>query len=183
MADEFTKLVEQCRKHESTQLIENAAWEHALTLFRNLIQIATDKGEPIRIISGNLHKKFYSELVQPIHDYLQSEKANLEVIVLNVNDNEQAVHPFIEEVDKSERANLITVNEENGSFSSPHFIVVGDKRFRLETDHEQTKAIASFNNPEIAEFLDTLFRKLKMCIQESQKQVEAEEKQQEITFA
>ena len=45
-------------------------------------------------------------------------------------------------------------------FDQPHFIVVGRNRFRLETDHKKSKAVASFNNASVGAYLYDLFDKI-----------------------
>ena len=167
MSDEFTKLVERCRKNQDSRLIENAAWSHAQTLFVNLIQAAFERSrvEPIRIVTGSLNKDFYAsdKIIDAIATYLSKEGANIEVVVLN-SDADLTDHPFVEAVKNSGKGSVIVADANAPLQQVPHFIVVGDRRFRLETDHGQTKAIACFNNKEIGAYLINLYKRVFACI-------------------
>ena len=45
----------------------------------------------------------------------------------------------------------------SADYRMPHFLLVGDSQFRLELDHKQTKAVASFSNPAIGKILKSAF--------------------------
>jgi hypothetical protein len=153
--DSFTKVLVECRKKESTRMLHNASIEHAKVLFENLIDMGRELKEPIRIVSGKLNTEFYGQLTDKAEQALK-ENTPIELVVvdpdINLDDN-----PF---------ANIIResgghVYQTTEKIEYPHFILVGEKRFRLETDHAQTKAVACFNNIEVGTFLHKMFNLLK----------------------
>jgi len=165
MVDEFAAVVDRCRKKKSSQVIENEAIEHASILFKNLIKIATDEKEEIRIVSGNLREDFYSDFIPNVRTYLSGEAAKIELIVLNTA-IDLDLHSFASILEKSQKCKVWQVDPEE--FKSPHFILVGDRRYRLETDHDRTKAVACFENELVGGFLKVLFDRLRRCIEEKE---------------
>jgi|WetSurSiteA1Bulk_404760.scaffolds.fasta_scaffold67350_2 hypothetical protein len=149
---EFSKMVSDCRKKESTQIIHNASYEHAKILFNNLIQEAGEKNEDITIVSGELFLDFYESLIPDTEKALQ-KGIKISLAVCNIPENFDT-HPFVSLLKKY---NMSIYKPVEGCVSLPHFIVVGTKRFRLEIDHKQTKAIACFNNEQIGKILKTIF--------------------------
>lgn len=161
--DSFELKVDNCRKNESDELIQNAAWDHAVYLFKNLLEVAAEKKESVRLISGHLNNKFYSELSDVLQKCIDAN-VKFELIVLDDEIDEQK-NNFLQ----------ILQNYHNGEvyilpagykFSAPHMLLVGDKakRFRLETDHSQTKAVASFNNSSVGESLLAIYADVKDMI-------------------
>lgn len=151
---EFSKIIADCRKKESTKIIHNASYEHARELFINLIGEARVRKEDVIVASGNLNPDFYGELVDITKEAIKGG-VQVRVAILNpttdVKDN-----PFSAMILKEGGVVYKAKNE----IRIPHFILVGDKRFRLEVDHEQSKAIACFNNRGIGEFLKNVFEKI-----------------------
>lgn len=148
---EFSKIVADCRKKESTKIIHNASYEHARELFINLIDEARVRKEDVLITSGNLNPDFYGVLID---DTKEAIKGGVKVKLAVLNPSADIKNnPFANMVLKEGGV----VYKAKGEMKYPHFILVGDKRFRLELDHEQTKAIACFNNPGIGKFLKDNF--------------------------
>lgn len=148
---EFLKLVSECRKKQSSLMIHNASYEHAKILFINLLQEASVRKEDVIITSGKLYLDFYNSLIDETEKILKNG-VKIRLAVINPEpDLEQ--HPFVSLLRKYNA----TIYTATASCSLPHFILIGDKRFRLETDHEQTKAVASFNNQQIVSVLKSIF--------------------------
>jgi len=148
----FSKAVKECREKESPRVLENASIEHAKELFVNLIEEGQSKKEDIAIVSGNLNREFYSQLVPVAKEALKTG-INISLLIADPSVDTEG-HPFVNvlldgggSVYKA-RTSLIDTS---------HFIVVGEKRFRLETDHAQTKALACFNNAEVGKVLNKAF--------------------------
>jgi sugar-specific transcriptional regulator TrmB len=149
--DSFSKAVEECRKKESTRVLQNASIVHAKELFLNLIDEARAKKENVAIVSGELNREFYSQLAETTQKAL-SEGIQVSLLVTNP-DVRLDQHPFAQTILRAGGE----VYEATEKLAAPHFIVVGDKRFRVETDHDQTKAIACFNNSVVGHALRELF--------------------------
>ncbi len=170
MADAFIKLVKKCRTQKLDHMIQNAAREHALVLFNELIESATDDGvvDPIRIVSGHLDDNFYSKLVPLVEKYISNSGSNIEVIVLDPNFDKSA-NSFAQTVDRATNGSLHVLSEDIYSElkSHAHFIIIGNNKFRYETDHDQTKATASFNNASIGGTIMDIFNRLHNIITRS----------------
>lgn len=152
--DSFSTAVKECRKKESSRVLENASIEHAKELFLNLIEEGQVKKENISIVSGNLNTEFYSQLID-VTQKAMKEGVKVSLLVTNP-DVKVENHPFANAIIEG-GGNVCRAKKQ---IDAPHFIVVGDKRFRFETDHNQTKAIACFNNKEVGKVLNKLFEKI-----------------------
>lgn len=151
-------------------MIQNAAREHAFILFKELIGSATDDNrvESIRIVSGHLDTDFYGALVSDIEAYLEKSGASISVVVLD-SSVDLSEHPFVKIIDGYQNGEVLQVPTGQDWSKHPHFIIVGNSRFRFETDHAQTKAAASFNGPAIGRTLVELFDGLHDCLTSTQK--------------
>lgn len=153
---DFAKLIKECREKKSDRLIYNASFEHAKELFRALLEEAKIFKLPVKITSGALRLDFYLSLVDDAQKVIDSG-AKIELAVLSPESEVNLKnHPFVELLLK----NNCIVRQVTAKKKGMHFILVGDKRFRFETDHEQTKAVACFNNPTIGKILDAEFSKI-----------------------
>lgn len=146
---DFVKIVEEARRKKSTRTIYNASVEHAEVLFKNLLAEARENDEDVRIVTGDLREDFYARLTDEIRPLAKKVK----LIVLN------------KEINLDNNAFWRIVRDGGGTAlrieaKMPHFVLVGHNKFRLELDHKQTKAIASFNNPSIGNALESAFDKL-----------------------
>jgi len=155
---DFTNLVDNCSSKKLDTIIHNASKDHALYLFKKLMQSATPC-EEIRILSGHLNAEFYGGLVEDLRECI-NKNCTVSIIVLNAT-IDIAKNQFAKLANESGK--LIIAPEGYGINidKHPHFIVVGKRAFRLETDHSQAKAIASFNEPEVAGTLISIFDRLK----------------------
>jgi len=155
--DAFEKLVESCRRKDRPTLINNAAWDHALFLFYNMLDLAIEREASVRLITGSMNEAFFGD--KGIIDRIQrliDKRIPIHVLVVN--------NPSFS-VDDNSCAKMIN-NYEQGfvlvapnPVPVPHMLLIGDdaKCFRYETDHEQTKAVASFNNAEMGSSMNSLY--------------------------
>jgi len=161
--DKFTELVKDCRKSKSDKIIHNASMSHALILAENLIQMASKSKKDIKILSGNLHEAFYNNLQESMQKALDIG-CNVSLIVLDSEVN-LSNSSFWNTIKKSNNGYVMQSKlQRSETEKTPHFILVGQESFRLETDHKQTKATACFNNPIIGDSLSTIFDKFKTCL-------------------
>ena len=154
--DSFEDKVDYCRKNDTADLIDNAAWGHAQYLFKNLLAVAAEKKEDVRIISGHLRADFYESLSKEIGDCINSG-AKIDIVVLQ-DDIDIEEHKFAELVNNYQNGNIIVLNDKDNA-EIPHMLLIGGggERFRLETDHSQTKAVASFNNEGMGRMLLNIY--------------------------
>ncbi len=145
----YEKIVEKYRKKESENVLTNLSRPHAKILFDNLLKIAEDKKEQVCIYSGTLNKDFYNQLV----DSVKSALEKTEVLVAVSNDEDMKGNDFAKAVDESDNGKLKIGVKSEFYAGYPHFILVGDKRYRLEKDDVTKEAIACFNDPILGEML------------------------------
>lgn len=158
MSDEFKDIIESCRKDRKTcdRVIYNASMEHATIALENLFLVAIEDKQPVKMVSGNLNKAFYEKLIDQINEVLKN-KCAVDLVVLNHEAN-LTDNGFANAIKKSEYGRVSQITD---TINAPHFCLVGDRCFRIETDHSQTKAAICFNNPEVGKFLEKLFKELK----------------------
>lgn len=162
----FDKKVDECRKDEKSDLIDNAAINHALYLFQNLFEVAAENEEKVRLVSGTLNNDFYSELTNKLEACID-KGVDVEVMLLN-GDAEMEGNSFLDKVKEYAKGRVLTAKR-GKNVPGAHMLLIGDeaKRFRLELDHEQTKAIASFNNPSMGEALNVIYDSLRESLDSS----------------
>lgn len=157
---DFRKLVNHCKTNNIDRDIYNASFDHALELADVLFKKALEEKKPIKIISGDLCTQFYGTLCN-IADKILDEGIKIEAIVSNPNC----------ELHRNRFANMLINKGSLYLALHPirllHFILVGDKSYRLETDHDQSKAVANFNNISIGQ---VLFQQFNTAIKSEQLQ-------------
>lgn len=153
---DFEKIVETCRRKSLNRDIDNSAWSHALILFKNFFLAAKEVGENVDIVTGNLNPEFYGNLSSYAQECLE---AGLKVRLIVLEKNTQLTNnPFAKLIAAHKNGSIYMPNQDN--LSVPHFILVGNNKYRFETDHAQTKAVANFNNPNMGGFLRVLINTL-----------------------
>jgi translation initiation factor 2B subunit (eIF-2B alpha/beta/delta family) len=149
----FKQIVEKSRRNESTQVIKNASISHARVLIENLLCEAADRKEDVRIISGCLSKDFYNNLVSVLENALE-KGVSVRTVVLNGRDR-LAGNLFAEMIEQHDNGTLTVLDLDVDV--APHFIVVGNKRYRLETHDGHAKAIACFNDEQLGGLLSNIY--------------------------
>lgn len=154
--DSFERTVRDYAKNDRPGVIENASVEHALVLIRILFETAIRHKEEVRIVSGRLFKSFYEELVDTARRALDYG-VQFSVLVLTSK----------RQLEGNEFAKLITDHDngsiaviEDGDERLPHFVIVGDRRYRIEIDDERKIAVASFNDDTITPMLLEFYSRL-----------------------
>ena len=64
---------------------------------------------------------------------------------------------FYNAVDEHKHGDIDFRPDHEDDVPSPHFVVVGTKRYRIELDHEKKRAVASFNDAETGTILVSIF--------------------------
>ena len=154
--EEFRDIVEECRKGKKNRIIHNASRNHAYILFKNLIEEAKENNEEVRIVSGCLDLSFYDDLVEITRSCLDNG-VKFTVLVAGC-DFELSSNKFAQLINSHDNGTLITNSDI--SINGPHFIIVGDNKYRLELDDDLSTAIANFNDPVVADSLIEVFSDL-----------------------
>jgi hypothetical protein len=145
--NDFEKLVKKYYEDNSNEQISNGSMDHAKILVRYLFLRAKSKGEDVKIITGTLEKDFYNLFTPSIKDILNNNKVSI------ISENTCVDSAFKQAILNSSNGSI----RENSTVSLPHFILVGDGAYRLETDDNLKLATASFNRPNIGKFLLDIF--------------------------
>jgi len=160
---EFSKLVKKCRLNNLDRIIHNSSSEHAQYLIRQLIEEAADKGEPVKIVSGTLREDFYEGVERSAKKALD-KKVPFEVLVLypkpeaDIDNNRFA--KFI-----SENGGTVNQAKSEELRHMSHFVLTGNRRFRIETDHENAMAVANFNDPVVGSICEESFITIKSALE------------------
>ena len=149
--DSFERIVRDCAKNNRSTVIENASQEHALVLIRVLIETAMRHKEDVRILSGNLLRPFYEKLVDTARQALNS---GVLFSVLVQTGKQLAGNGFAGLMAEHGNGSIATLEDDDEA--PPHFVVVGDRRYRVEIDDERKIALASFSDDTIAPLLSKL---------------------------
>ncbi len=147
----YEEIVKFHRKKESGAVLENLSNAHAKILFENLLEVAAEKGEKVYIYSGTLNKEFYEQLTKTIKSTM--EKSDVFVAVAKPREKNQVANNAFAEAVKSGGGELKEGAESFMGEDFPHFILVGNNRYRFEKDDTTKEAIACFNDPRLGGLL------------------------------
>ena len=154
--ENFEKLVQRCVDNDENHTIFNASLSHAAILFENLLDVADKKKEDVRIFSGCFEKEFYESLKGKVVKLLNSGvKVHL---VSDCEKKDLEENEFIKTVSDHKNGTIKNLSEQKGI---PHFILVGDSRYRVELDDSLKTARANFNDSSTGNMLLGLYNKLR----------------------
>ena len=140
-SDEFIKYVTECREKELPDITENVSLDHAGVLIKNLLIAARDDKQPIEIISGEFLPSFYDPLLVELRAALD---AGCKVRAISLSEPPQlATNRFFGEIETRGSA---AVWDTNNPYAAPHFIVVGDTAYHVESDDLMKTAMTCFND-------------------------------------
>ena len=150
--DDFRALVTRAQQSKSPKIITNASLSHAAVLVEKLLKTADEDKLPIRIVSGCMASSFYEQFCGKFKDLLGK---GLQIRALVEDDScLDGSHSICEEIRSHKNGSVLQLPDVGGC---PHFILVGDRVFRLETNHDLKSAKASFDDPVIGKMLLSLF--------------------------
>ena len=152
MSDDFRRLVDRCADSDRNFTIHNSSEDHARVLFEKLFSVARKKKEQIRIFSGRCDSNFYDGFVETIRGILESG-GRVDVLAA-CKKSDLDSNRFFQTVKKHRNGSAKTVR---GLDHVPHFIVVGNSRYRFEIDDVFKSAKANFGDSLTGTILTTLF--------------------------
>lgn len=161
----FKGKVDYCKTNLAPDIISNSDEDHALYLFKNLLDVAVEQNENVRIISGSMRPSFYNKLASKF-DAIINAGLTIELLILqsDIKIESSLIAQKIEDYENGE-----VVQAPSGyALNAQHMLLIGDKgqRYRLEINHENTQATASFNssNMGMGELLISLFKNTKKIL-------------------
>jgi len=148
----FEDAVTRARKNRSQKVMTNRSILHARHVISELLQLGLEEKHEVFIVSGTLNESCYDPLTKYVPKY---DAIGLPIVcwVTDISVTE-AIGSFAQALKNSKCSSLHQIPFKNGS--PPHFIVVGQVAYRLETDHASAQAILSFNDPGLATSLHKL---------------------------
>lgn len=166
--DSYVALVKKLADEDSDEIFNNSSTDHASVVIGEMFR----KGEGnAHIFTGSLNPILYSrdEIVDAIGSFLLDERNTLKVLVQDAISPE-TVSPAYD----GALANRISTKYGHHVLSrltikiggpstrsiSYHFASIGGKAFRFEQDKNKHEAFASFNRPELASRLESMFSNL-----------------------
>lgn len=158
VSTQYTGMVREYGANDSPEVFENASIGHALEIAKALFDSAERHAEDVRIVTGCLLVPFYDQLVKHAERVLA--KASITVIVYASRDDEIVNSEFCKTVMVHDRGEVLFYPDGSGA----HFILVGDSRYRLESDDSRATAFACFNDRRFGKFLLNVFRGTRMVM-------------------
>ena len=155
--DSFERIVQDYAENDSPHVIENASIDHALVLIGRLFETARRHKEEVRIVSGRLLKSFYQNLIDSARKVLD-DGVQVSVVVLSNDDSQLNGNGFYDLLNRHKNGRVDVLDRD--AESMPHFVVVGERRYRVEVDDKRKKAFAAFNDDTIAPVLVGIHAKL-----------------------
>lgn len=164
---EYRRLIQRLASSQLNQRIPNGMPAHAAILFESMFEIAK---EDVRIFTGELSAKAYGqpELAKAARDFVVGHRhACLRILFQKPQEVAWIMRqPLVESLlEKGRLPENFQMRFAKGPYSNSvkHFAVMDQRGYRFETDHDNCKAFANFNEPEVAtklaESFDVAFAK------------------------
>ena len=158
--------VNELARKKVDSLFPNGKPEHARIIFNKFFQMAKQK---VRIYSGSLLSESnntalfsWEPLIESAKNFLDKPNTSIEIL-LEGNLDKDGANKFYSELknytSRSDAIKFKTLNRLKGKEDEPHFAVMDQEGFRIEVNHGATKALASFNKPDIANRLVEIFER------------------------
>ncbi|VVH62146.1 hypothetical protein BSPWISOX_2041 [uncultured Gammaproteobacteria bacterium] len=151
----FEDIVKRCYQKNSDEEISNGSIKHAKILADYLFRYAKEKNKDIKIVTGSLDGGFYNNFSDIVKEILTKNKVSI------ISEKPYEDSSFSQEIKKSANGTIKIIGKDDKVTSLPHFILIGDCAYRLETDDRLKLATASFNRPSIGQFLSDIFDRFK----------------------
>lgn len=161
---EYKKLIGRLAEKRVNQRVPNGLPEHAAVLLETMFSYAVAE---MRIFSGDLHEIVFGKppVLEAVSVFTSRPYSKLQILLQRPKDESwMGSHPLIvrmREIAQSNRVHgTFEIRNAAGSYASPkahHFSVMDNDGYRFELDHDNTKAVANFNEPKVARNLINAF--------------------------
>lgn len=164
----YEDIVATLARENSSEFVDNSSPEHAAVLIRNMLNYAT---KTVDLFTGCLATSVYEkqEIKEAGKSFLTRGGKLRIVIQEDVSQDALNSHEFLNALkcsaEKGQQDNfkVFKLSNELREKTSAHFLVMDNKGFRYEPTKDgknEAKAIACFNNGEMASSLSELFNAL-----------------------
>ncbi len=156
---EYRQVIERLAAEGVSQRISNGIPVHASILLETMFKHADSE---MRIYSGELSPKTYDrdELILAARRFLGRPGRRLRVL-LQKGATDLKDRKFIRAIsDLGASCGTLEVRSARGVYetdAAKHFAVMDERGYRFEIDHAETRAVANFNEPVIAQELVSAF--------------------------
>jgi hypothetical protein len=158
-AQDYRQVIERLAAGRISQRIPNGVPAHASILLEAMFKHAQ---RDVRIYSGKLSADTYdqNELVMAAKRFLGRRGTRLRIL-LQEQESTVVERKFIQALKSVDGAcgefELRTATGVYATDRAKHFAVMDECGYRFETNHEETKAVANFNEPPMAQELISAF--------------------------
>lgn len=151
--EKYRRNLTELFKSESTAPITNSSPAHAIILLSTIFHFAH---ESVNVFCGNLRNDVFGneDLISEIRC---AAYRNVKMVFILEHDN---ATPQIAELSEKFKSNMEIRIIPQGVKRPAHFVVSDNKAFRIEENHDITKAIGCANFPDIAMLLNKSFASL-----------------------
>lgn len=167
---DYHSMIDTCAKEGRNQPISNGLAEHAVYLMTKMFSEAK---KHVRLFSKYLPDEVTRDSVKiPVYDkdelisaavsFLEKDGTRLDILVQGDSEkipSRSFVRSLKEKKENGEIKGVVEIRQANYKTSSieNHFMVMDSSGYRLELDHEQTKAVANFGDSVFASKLADVF--------------------------
>ena len=158
----YVQIVEKARKTNSSRILTNAAPSHANVLIKNLLIAARSAKEDVKIVTGEFSAEVYDETISNEVSATLDSGRSFDVIITDAFEADMAGNPVYDILEAARAADgneeRVKIQFAGEAFSKiSHFVLVGENKYRLESDPTTISTIASFNDPNTGKLINGLF--------------------------
>ncbi|MBF0459305.1 MAG: hypothetical protein HQK99_15555 [Nitrospirae bacterium] len=156
LREEYFKTIEECAKGKINFRISNGSVDHAAYLLKSFFEYGNKR---VFIFTGQLRHIFDNpDMIKKACEFLKKHDSELTVAYADkdVPDDIIRAHPFIKGIiGDPDLAKKFRLFNAKGMYSDhPHFALMDNSAYRLESDHHKSHAIANFGDIKTVQRLD-----------------------------
>lgn len=160
---EYREIIERFARNKVDARIPNSLPLHAAVLIETMFRTATSE---MRIFSRQLDEVVYGreEVLGAVARFVSIPYTTLKILLQKPQDGSWLEHNaligMLDTLCKDRTCGKVVIRNAVGSYAQDdanHFAVMDDDGFRYETSHDNTQAVANFNEPKTAKELASAF--------------------------
>jgi len=160
----YFDLVDRCANDGKDIVISNGESAHARYLIMKLFDVSL---RSVQMYCGALRQQHedgtpvyeWDNLIQSAKAFLDRPETNLDILIEDDEFDGGAENAFIKGLKESPYfSEKVTLKKIDDIAMSNHVVISDGKAFRFETDDEEVKAIANFNDPKQASEFSKVFK-------------------------
>lgn len=159
--DEYRQIIEKFAREHIPQRVPNGLPQHAAILLETMFKYA---GAEMRIFSGELHEGVFGQpsMIDAVVGFIEKRYSSLRILLEKEKDDDWVRnHPLVKAISQvGEAHGHAEIRCASGLYAggkANHFAVMDNDGYRFERDHASCRAIANFNEPDVAKSLIQAF--------------------------